>query len=459
MTNKRPRVCFFVAHTGVISAWYATLKQIKPKARVTILYPAASCKKIKFFSRHIVRYFFILRFNMTLQLKEMATITYKLKRRLSANKKNLSPSDYEYERDIHEIKLLRCLKKLKIITPGLYVQRLASILFDWGNLREREIDDLCSYFTEDKDVQKYFSKFDYAFCGFTPRINQVLWRLSKYCSFKLIFISSHRFDIVVNNRQERDILVADILEIHRDKKHVVGAISIYEQEYLSHYLKIKAPVYELCAFHYAPLKYRKEYGNNAVLFIHHRYDGADKKDYFKEMKTAYERHCEQKNKSQKFNLQTLSEGYPEGYNSLDQLAEHPAVIMFPYSTDSVFVSELYELNIPFIIPSVELLIESGEMVDRALFSCYLSEEEYNSMADDSLSPDSPNSYTLEAQKKWLPLATFYQRENTIIFNSAAELCKILDNLANAYSGISHKMYLENKERRARSLEQWRSLLA
>uniref|UniRef100_A0A6C0AJ98 Glycosyltransferase n=1 Tax=viral metagenome TaxID=1070528 RepID=A0A6C0AJ98_9ZZZZ len=148
----------------------------------------------------------------------------------------------------------------------------------------------------------------------------------------------------------------------------------------------------------------------------------------------------------------------------EDLVNHPACVLFPYSAFSISMIEMYELNIPMFVPSPSILTEmTGPkqlMNDVLLYPCYMDEREM--MKRDIPHPSSPhayspNSYRKEDIKYWFQFTYFNTRKNVIYWNSPKDLFNKLrtTNL----SEVSERMRIENEEHRAKQLDAWKICLS
>ena len=93
--------------------------------------------------------------------------------------------------------------------------------------------------------------------------------------------------------------------------------------------------------------------------------------------------------------------------------------------------------------------------DRILYDpAYISLNSYKAMEADFEDDGSPNCRSEAAQRKWLSYSSFYQRENTVIFNDFTDLARKIHTIGQDGDRIRQKMYAENVKRRDENLKLW-----
>jgi len=141
------------------------------------------------------------------------------------------------------------------------------------------------------------------------------------------------------------------------------------------------------------------------------------------------------------------------------LIHYKACIIYPYSAFSISTVEIYNLNIPIIVPSVELLIKYKICNDVCLFPMYCSEKDYkllnykNNKTEYNYYPNSYNNIDLQI---WLQYIYVYNKKNTIIFNSKEDLINKIYTLN--FDNIRNEMIKENEIERIDSLKEWKNMI-
>jgi hypothetical protein len=152
--------------------------------------------------------------------------------------------------------------------------------------------------------------------------------------------------------------------------------------------------------------------------------------------------------------------YPGNTASPGNLARHPAVLMNPYSTFSISMVELYQMNLPFFVPSDELLVD--RMGDVRLCPIYQTQEAVDELdrhhpVTGSGYAYSPNDPTPAAQRYWMKHMYFNQVENAQRWSTPKEL---FDKLYHTDLAALHgRMKTENKRLFNAQAEAWTTLLS
>ncbi len=131
--------------------------------------------------------------------------------------------------------------------------------------------------------------------------------------------------------------------------------------------------------------------------------------------------------------------------TLQELANHPAIVILPYAVMSYSIVEFYAINLPMFVPSIEFLYELNLVEDRTLQSinCHhmpdpitLSKQKNVNISSHAYSP---NSEEYSAFSYWLQYADYYQWPFVTVFDSYEDLFTKLKNVD--LKRISEKMKL------------------
>jgi hypothetical protein len=161
---------------------------------------------------------------------------------------------------------------------------------------------------------------------------------------------------------------------------------------------------------------------------------------------------ELKNISQFHNLKfsKIRDLFP--HYSLQQLANHRAIVIFPYAVMSYSLVDFYISNIPMFVPSVKLMSVLKNVNDRThkgnCGSEFIDIERHPS----SIHKLSPNDDSDEPYKYWLQYADYFQWPHVTIFESLKDLIQKLKTMN--LKDISDKMKRYNKVREANLLDNW-----
>lgn len=142
------------------------------------------------------------------------------------------------------------------------------------------------------------------------------------------------------------------------------------------------------------------------------------------------------------------------------LVQHPAIVIFPYSAYSMSMIECYEMNIPMFVPSPRLLLSGQLLDDVSLYPFYATKRQMRK-ADtphpNSPHAHSPNSYEYVDREYWLQFHYCFQKRNIITWDSPEDLLYKIrhTNLAQ----VSQRMREENAQADAEHLQAWSKLIA
>ena len=355
--------------------------------------------------------------------------------------------------------LYKFLNLLGIVKDEDYI---AAVMFkSFGfleqNLTPQQLEHFSLSCSNDPVFKRFFHDVGYIATSFPPRLAHFARIFADRFNLRLIILSGHRFNLRVNHHDENELIKKNLIEAHQNPRHILASASLYDSIYTQHYLNINPEPLFNFSFHITQKIERPD--NNIVLIGPVNVRGRPiTKTYDKKFEHAYTQFCDDNNLTPKFIFRFIRSVYPT-YHRLIQLARHPAVIILPYSVFSYSQEELYDLNIPYFVPSVDFLIQSGMVNDRILYELnYLRLDSYKTMEADFEDDGSPNCRSEAAQRKWLPYSSFYQRENTVIFNDFTDLARKIHTIDQDGDRIRQKMYAENVKRRDENLKLWTKAL-
>ena len=159
-----------------------------------------------------------------------------------------------------------------------------------------------------------------------------------------------------------------------------------------------------------------------------------------------------------FTFSTIRNAYPAGQATADRLAQHPAVVMAPYSAFSISMVELYQLNLPAFFPTDGLLVDA--MQDVRLHPIYQRrlwverlDRQFAERAQSLGYRYSPNSPHPDAQRYWLQHMYFNQVRNAQRFDSTDSLLQQL--YGQDLATLSAAMQTENNALLTQQTQLWR----
>jgi hypothetical protein len=142
--------------------------------------------------------------------------------------------------------------------------------------------------------------------------------------------------------------------------------------------------------------------------------------------------------------------------TLQQLANHRAIVLFPYAVMTYSIIDFYVSAIPMFIPSVEFLVKIKENMNERTTGfkgfCNDIQVEIEPADNSSMHMYSPNDDSDEAFKHWMPYADYFQWPYVTVFDSYDDLFFKLKTLD--LKEISNKMKSYNKVKEADLLDNW-----
>jgi hypothetical protein len=161
-------------------------------------------------------------------------------------------------------------------------------------------------------------------------------------------------------------------------------------------------------------------------------------------------------------IKTISEAFPKGYLYQD-LGYYRGVVILPYQVSTMFLFELYRLNIPLFCPSKDLLIQwhrrSPDFMWERIYGWperfpgkAKSGNDVIDTATLSADPPDPNSNTPQSFAHWIQFADWYSLPHIILFDSFEDLLHKLKTTE--LFEVSEKMREYNRQERERLLEYW-----
>lgn len=288
------------------------------------------------------------------------------------------------------------------------------------------------------------SNYDTILCSFPPKFIDIFKNLK--FKFPKILNVGHRLHIHVYN----DKIFLENLKIQVFNNEIIlCSMSKYDTEYIKHYIDINPIQLDVCCFYLPYNPYLPS--RNEILILASYYTNISPFNSITEMNTIA--------KDMGYNLQfaKIKEIYPN--YKYEDLLNHRATVLFPYSVFSISMIEMYELNIPMFVPSKKLLLNTNLMQDVSLFPCYTTENEMIELDkphNNSPHKFSPNSYKYEDREYWLNFCYFYNKENIIFWDNPCDL--FLKLTTTNLKEVSEKMKIENNKNKETQLHNWKILL-
>eukprot|EP00094_Tigriopus_californicus_P014500 TCALIF_14119-PA protein Name:"Protein of unknown function" AED:0.39 eAED:0.39 QI:0/-1/0/1/-1/1/1/0/287 len=273
------------------------------------------------------------------------------------------------------------------------------------------------------------------------------WNATK----SIFFVPAHRYNLGRCSLYEWQKLNYELEALHSDPRHVIAALSLYDREYLSYYTGFKdLEILESYSGFYTQPGVTYTSNRPEIPVIGH--DSHKSEDILEDIFAN----------ATEINPVHLMKLYPKF--TFQNLANHRAIILVPYSVMSFKFTEVYSLSIPIFVPSLKFFRTNGGMgPDRTSTSyLYCNNPKLNKQMPKhprSTHPYSPNTEfeeDPEAEMYWLQFSDFYTRPFVQAFDSGADLQKKLQTLD--LLEIHRNMVKENDLALRVHINQWINLL-
>jgi hypothetical protein len=288
------------------------------------------------------------------------------------------------------------------------------------NLADWTIDQARTEFSRQPGLRK----LRHALCSFPPSRVEALAKLPT--SVKLILNVGHRIHIDVAPGRLEEITAA-VRAMASDPRYVLATMSEYDYHYTKYYTDVELVRLPVVCAHLAPELLDGPYApaNRTVLIgPSHNLDTIIGFDNDLAALNRLSAEYAARHGFQPYDFEFIKKVYAGNTASPENLARHPAVLMNPYSAFSISMVELYQMNLPFFVPSDELLVD--RMGDVRLHPIYQKQEAVDAL--ERLHPVagtgyaySPNNPSPDAQRVWLKHMYFNQVENAQRWSTPEEL--------------------------------------
>ena len=297
-------------------------------------------------------------------------------------------------------------------------------------LTEDMIKENFEYYKTNREI----ASTDVFMCSYPPSMCEMWMPFNK----TIAVIPSHRYNLGRCSTEEWNKLTEHLqmLAAMENPKHIIGASSVYDQEYLHHYTGLDPlPLYSLTTMYTSDHPYNPT--RDEILYISRMEESVTKKLI---------------SKVKKFKIRDIYKLYP--HYELSDLVAHRAVVYFPYAAMSYKLSEFYGLGIPLFMPSpISLRKINGIGDDRAMLSrCRNQTSVVKKMKPDprSTHPYNPNKNGGEDEYYWLQFSDFYQWPHITYFDDMPDLEQ---KLGAADFDKIHKLMMEEVKRKKDALLQ------
>lgn len=358
-------------------------------------------------------------------------------------------TDYHVGCQMWQYSVLKKLNhEVEIYSLSGHVQYLDSLGIQYKKINE-------NYYANNIDS---LLQFDIFIISFWPSHAIYPFNFIDFCeknNKKLILNCGHRFDIRTSSGIHNK-MIDSLSIINNSSKHILAVMSEYDYHYIKHYTGIEAK--KLYVFsHHLPMNVLSKSNKNTILIgPAHNTSQICPFDNVKELnKMSKKKSCDISKKIINFDfIKTLHPNY-----NYSDLVNYKACIIYPYSAFSISTIEIYNLNIPILVPSIELLIKYKICNDICLFPIYCSESEFNNLNYNNAKGEynySPNSYKDTDLNFWLKFIYVYNKKNTIIFTSKEDLINKAYSIN--FDNVRNEMIKENNDDNSSSLNEWKNII-
>ena len=283
-----------------------------------------------------------------------------------------------------------------------------------------------------------FQKVDLVICSFMACMCEAFIPLNK----TIIFNPAQRYNIGRCDQPSWIKLNDNLLKVKSKSKLVVTAMSKYDREYLTHFTGLLGyRLYAYSGFFVKNVEYnpiRDEILVGPVSWL-----GDLGLNLLNELKSI--------GSKKKLIFEYIRKLYPT--YSLNQLANHPAVVIFPYAVMTYSIVDFYVSNLPIFVPSIEFLTKNKNVVDRSIhYSPYCGHFSDIDPHVSSIHKFNPNDDNDEPYKYWLKYADYFQWPYVTVFDNYDDLIEKLNTVD--LKKISEKMKAYNKIKETDLLDNW-----
>jgi hypothetical protein len=293
-------------------------------------------------------------------------------------------------------------------------------------------------------------KLRHALCSFPPSRIEALAKLP--ATVKLILNVGHRIHIHVTPERLEE-MTASVRAMAFDPRYVLATMSEYDYHYTKFYTGIELRRLPVICAHLSPALLDGPYapaGRTVLIGPSHNLDTIIGFDNDLAALNRLSAEYAARYGFEPYGFEFIKKVYPGNTASPENLAQHPAVLMNPYSAFSISMVELYQMNLPFFVPSDELLVD--RMGDVRLCPIYQKQEAVAQLdrhhpVTGSGYAFSPNDASPDAQRVWLKHMYFNQVENAQRWSTSEELFDKLyrTDLAALHSRMkaeNHRLFAE-----------------
>jgi len=310
-----------------------------------------------------------------------------------------------------------------------------------ANINNEHIKSVYEYYKNDEE----FRDVDFVICSFWPAQCELFIPLNK----TIIFNPTHRYNLGRCTPKRWSKLNSNLYMLREKSKLIVSSMSVYDREYTGYFTGLFG--YRLFSyggfyargFDFNPTK-------NTILI-----GPSMMEDYARGSIDKLNEYSKKNNYSYEFkHIRKVYKRY-----TLDQLANHRAIILFPYAVMSYSITDFYASKIPLFVPSPKIWKNIPQRSVRQKIYCgrffpngLVPETPFNG----TLHKFSPNDGKYDAYQYWMSFADYYQWPYVTVYESLKDLFDKL--ISSDYQKISDNMKSFNKIREADLLDNWCKIL-
>jgi len=267
----------------------------------------------------------------------------------------------------------------------------------------------------------------------------------------IIVIASTRYELGRFKPNEWKKWNSNLKIIAENPRNLIAANNLYDAEYIRYFTGLNVTLLpSFCK--YTNVQYNPQRDEFLLAPIHHR--------YFESTFLKLLNHSINQFSKKKIIVARIRDIYR--YYRYSDLANHSAIIHVPYQVSIMSLFEQYQMGIPLIFPSLNLLTEwhykFGVVNERSWDNVNYGKKCNASNINGVFSniPDPNNDFDRNAIKYWLNFSDFYQWPHIIYYESFDDLVHRLHTTD--FNMISVKMKIYSSQVKQMLLEKWRGIL-
>ena len=304
------------------------------------------------------------------------------------------------------------------------------------DLTENSVRQNFDFYKSDPD----FADVDFVLCSFVPSVCEGFLPLNK----TIIMNAAHRYNMGRCTNKTWLSLNENLFRLKAKSKLIVSAMSRYDEEYTAHFTGLREfRLYAYGGFYAKKVSYIVN--KQEILVGPTTYLGKYGKEFLAQLNNVASGH--------QLKFVYIREFYPQ--YSLSQLANHRAIVIFPYAVMTYSLIDFYLSSLPIFVPSVKFLAKN--VLDRRVGNTYYCPE-MPDIAPHNLSIHkfSPNDDSAAPLEYWLAYADYYQWPHVTTFDTFEELIDKIKTLD--LEAVSEKMKRFNRIKEANMLDNWCRIL-